>query len=327
MEDKRIQDLTAASEINDNDYFVLEQGGEAMKLMGELLKGYINRNIMSVTVSQLPAGSQPTVSFNTQTGALSLGIPKGDTGAQGIQGPAGSDAEVTSENIAAALGYTPYQKPITGIPKADLSDAVLDDLVKYDNDEFASPLPLNADQLNGHPDTYFAKQDDMSAAEADIAENSRDIASLQTATSNLSASKVDKENGKGLSTNDFTDGYKQNVDANNLARHTHGNKSVLDMITQATLDLIATITGKYVKPSGGIPKADLDSDVQESLGKADTALQEHQSLSAYRTASEQDVIDARKYSASNPPPYPVTSVNGQTGGVVLNYITFDEEES
>ena len=132
MEDKRIQDLTAASEINDNDYFVLEQGGEAMKLMGELLKDYINRNILSVTVSQLPAGSQPTVSFNTQTGALSLGIPKGDTGAQGEQGPAGSDAEVTAENIATALGYTPYQKPLTGIPKADLDSGIQASLGKAD---------------------------------------------------------------------------------------------------------------------------------------------------------------------------------------------------
>lgn len=35
---------------------------------------------------------------------------------------------------------------------------------------------------------------------------------------------------------------------------------------------------------------------------------------------------APKYSPTNPPPYPVSSVNGQTGGVVLNFITFDEEE-
>lgn len=99
-EDKRIQDLTAASEINDNDYFVLEQDGEAMKLMGELLKDYINRNIMSVTVSQLPAGSQPTVSFNTQTGALSLGIPKGDTGPPGPRGPAGPSGPGTGDMLA-----------------------------------------------------------------------------------------------------------------------------------------------------------------------------------------------------------------------------------
>ena len=47
--------------------------------------------------------------------------------------------------------------------------------------------------------------------------------------------------------------------------------------------------GAYVKPSTGIPKTDLASDVQTSLGKADTALQ---------TA-------------------PVTSVNGSTGNVVI----------
>ena len=50
--------------------------------------------------------------------------------------------------------------------------------------------------------------------------------------------------------------------------------------------------GTYSKPSGGIPKTDLASAVQTSLGKADTALQSHQSLAAYRTATAQDTIDA-----------------------------------
>ena len=35
----------------------------------------------------------------------------------------------------------------------------------------------------------------------------------------------------------------------------------------------ASISGLYTKPSGGIPKSDLSTDVQTSLGKADTALQ------------------------------------------------------
>lgn len=43
---------------------------------------------------------------------------------------------------------------------------------------------------------------------------------------------------------------------------------------------------KYDKPSGGIPKSDLDSSVQTSLGKADTALQEHQDLSDYAKSSD-----------------------------------------
>ena len=39
-----------------------------------------------------------------------------------------------------------------------------------------------------------------------------------------------------------------------------------------------TANGKYTKPSGGIPKSDLESAVQTSLGKADSALQSHQKV-------------------------------------------------
>ena len=57
-------------------------------------------------------------------------------------------------------------------------------------------------------------------------------------------------------------------------------------------DIFAYADAKYSKPSGGIPKTDLASDVQTSLGKADSALQSVPST--YRTASEQDTIDNGK---------------------------------
>ena len=41
--------------------------------------------------------------------------------------------------------------------------------------------------------------------------------------------------------------------------------------------------GDYSKPQGGIPKSDLDMEVNTLLGKAGTALQEHQSLKDYAT--------------------------------------------
>ena len=50
------------------------------------------------------------------------------------------------------------------------------------------------------------------------------------------ALKVDKVEGKGLSTNDYTTTEKNNVASNTAARHSHGNKSVIDKITQALLD-------------------------------------------------------------------------------------------
>jgi hypothetical protein len=40
-----------------------------------------------------------------------------------------------------------------------------------------------------------------------------------------------------------------------------------------------SINAKYTKPSTGIPKTDLDTAVQTSLGKADTAIQQHQDIS------------------------------------------------
>lgn len=84
-----------------------------------------------------------------------------------------------------------------------------------------------------------------------------------------------------------------------------------------------------------VSKSDLALDVQTSLGKADTALQSYTetdptvpawakaSTKPSYTASEVglgNVDNVKQYSASNPPPYPVTSVNGQTGAIVLNTI-------
>lgn len=131
-----------------------------------------------------------------------------------------------------------------------------------------------------------------------------------------------------------------------------------------TLNAADVGAGTYSKPIGGIPKTDLASDVQTSLGKADTALQSAPVTSvngqtgavtvsvpsassatpqalgtaaagtsgdfsradhvhAKPTYSKSDiglgnVDNVQQYSASNPPPYPVTSVNGFTGAVSLS---------
>jgi hypothetical protein len=50
------------------------------------------------------------------------------------------------------------------------------------------------------------------------------------------------------------------------------------------------INMKYTKPIDGISASDLAPAVQNSLGKADTALQSVPST--YRTAEAQDIIDA-----------------------------------
>lgn len=49
-------------------------------------------------------------------------------------------------------------------------------------------------------------------------------------------------------------------------------------VNEALKELSERVNGKYSKPAGGIPKTDLASGVQTSLGKADTALQAHQKV-------------------------------------------------
>ena len=70
--------------------------------------------------------------------------------------------------------------------------------------------------------------------------------------------------------------------------------NVLNHFTAAINDVEGIAGSKYVKPTNGIPKTDLAAAVQTSLDKADTALQTHQSLAAYRTAEAQDLIDNTK---------------------------------
>lgn len=139
----------------------------------------------------------------------------------------------------------------------------------------------------------------------------QDISNLATKTE-LSG-KVDKVAGKQLSTEDFTSALKTKLDGLSNYDDTAIQEAVSGLQTQlntlvsgdastaiesfneiiAFLDgledtedlasIIASIeqqiASKYTKPSGGIPKTDLDSAVQTSLEKADTALQEHQDIS------------------------------------------------
>ena len=83
--------------------------------------------------------------------------------------------------------------------------------------------------------------------------------------------------------------------------NTYRTAAAQDVIDSGLIDRVSAIEGKeagwnskYSKPVDGIPKTDLANDVQASLDKAETALQEHQSLAEYRTAAEQNIIDNSK---------------------------------
>ena len=78
MADSTIGSLPSASDVLNNDLFVLEQNGEAKKLTGQKLASFIDRSFLSVSVTELPSTESPTASFNSITGSLVLGIPRGN---------------------------------------------------------------------------------------------------------------------------------------------------------------------------------------------------------------------------------------------------------
>lgn len=116
MADKAISDLTQALQITEEDLFVLQQGGIAKSLKGKTLLKFVTLSVVNVTVTTLPAGSSATATYDKSTGTLALGIPQGDKGAIGLQGPAGpanalTIGSVTSGKVASATitGEAPNQ--------------------------------------------------------------------------------------------------------------------------------------------------------------------------------------------------------------------------
>lgn len=82
---------------------------------------------------------------------------------------------------------------------------------------------------------------------------------------------------------DWISGHENDASAMNSAIKTnskaisnHASDTDIHVTTNEKTEWNAK--GTYSKPSGGIPKSDLASTVQESLGRADTALQSHQDI-------------------------------------------------
>lgn len=111
MADKAISDLIQATQITNEDLFVLEQDGEAKKLKSATLLDFLTLDVMSVSVTTLPAGSQATAIYNKATGALTLGIPMG---AQGAPGAPGANGPANTLKIGTVTSGAVANATITG---------------------------------------------------------------------------------------------------------------------------------------------------------------------------------------------------------------------
>lgn len=143
-----------------------------------------------------------------------------------------------TESTVSGWGFTKntgtYSKPSDGIPKTDLASSVQTSLGKADS----ALQSINSSQV----------------------------------TTALGFTPYNSTNPSGYTSNKGTV-----TKVNNTSPDANGNVtiSIPSQVTESTVSGwgFTKNAGTYSKPSGGIPKTDLASAVQTSLGKADTALQ------------------------------------------------------
>lgn len=72
--DREIHELPAATEITDAGLFVTEQDGEARKVTGALLRAFVDRNVVTVTVATAQTNTI-TAQYDESTGDLLFTFP------------------------------------------------------------------------------------------------------------------------------------------------------------------------------------------------------------------------------------------------------------
>lgn len=119
-----------------------------------------------------------------------------------------------------------------------------------------------------------------------------DIADYDKEIADIKENKVDKVAGKDLSSNDFTNGYKQQVEDNTESRHTHSNKEILDTYTQTNEELSGAVSNTHTHNN----KELLDSYTQTETDIADAVSKKHEhsnkSLLDSYTNSDTDITEA-----------------------------------
>lgn len=280
---------------------------------------------MIVDAVTLETGKPATVSKSLVDNVYKLvfGLPRGDTGAPGPQGATGngiSDIALKSGTHAPGTSdvYTitltdgttfdfEVYNGANGQGAGDMLASVYDpqgkrtDVYKYVDDAIGKiPTPDVSAQIKAHNEDKTAHPDIRAKIPTKTSQLTNDSGYL-TQHQDISG-KLDKT------------GNGSNVTAAFTAATTRANI--------ATGEKLSVLFGKIAKWFGDlgalafkstVAKSDLAQDVQTSLGKADSALQ---SVSKSDVGLS-NVANERQYSLENPPPYPVTSVNGKTGAVMI----------
>ena len=279
----------------------------------------------------------PVTSVNGQTGDVVINTGSDPEAVKFVQQTLTAEQqEQARTNIGA------YNKPSSGIPKSDLAQDVQSSLDRADS--ALTEVPIASEGIPGlvKPVTKDISMTQNVGVDAEGRLFTKPLSaeyqpSVYKATGDLS----NTIGGTYLLSDYQISPNPANIKAGDLVYDNSGriarftnNYDGTDINSAITLYISgdyatkSEVNAKYTKPNGGIPKSDLAQTVQDSLGKADTALQSAPVTSvAGKTGAVtlakgdvglSNVDNVQQYSASNPPPYPVSSVNGLTGAVTLS---------
>lgn len=273
-----------------------------------------------LTIGSVTSGkvASATITGEAPNQVLNLVLEKGEQGEQGEQGKQGIQGEQGKQGIQGEIG--PQGNPgadaptITGITirQSDYHLIVtLSDGTSYDagycrgqaGAGTGDMLAAVYDPNNKHTDIF------------EYVDNAiKDVKVTTDATPTQGSANPVQSGGVYSALTNKLDktGDGSNVTAAFTAATTRAN-----IATGEKLSVLFGKIAKWFADLGAlafkstVAKSDLAQDVQTSLGKADSALQ---SVSKSDVGLS-NVANERQYSLDNPPPYPVTSVNGKTGAV------------
>lgn len=305
---------------------------------------------VGATGAQGPEGKQGPQGLTGETGPIGPQGPQGPRGEQGVQGEQGPRGE-TGKGFT-VLGYYDTKAALDAAQKATaaagdaygVGTAAPYDIYIFDGitGEFVNNGPLQGAKGDTGPEGPQGPKGDpgetgpQGPAGADGAKGdtgSEGPRGPQGETGPAGADGKTPVKGTDYFTpadvNEIAAEAAKKVDISGKLDKTGDGSNVTAAFTAAetrtniaTGEKLSILLGKIAKWLGDlkalafkdkVAKTDLADDVQTSLGKADSALQ---------SVSKSDVglgnvANERQYSSANPPPYPVTSVNGKTGAVTV----------
>ena len=300
---------------------------------------------MIVEAITLASGSDATVSKSVVDNVFKLvfGIPRGNPGADAPTITGITIRQTDYHMIVSLSNGTTYDagycRGAAGAGSGDMLAAVYDpqgkqlDIYKYVDDAFSNIPAANVKFSDG---TTFQQKLDSGALKGDPGKDGAPGEKGDPGEKGADGAPG-KDGAKGADGKTPVKGvdYFTAADVNEIAQEAAGKVNGSDIkvtftpaSTRTALESgtkLAILMGKIAKWFNDlgwlafkdtVTTNDVSAGIKASLSKADSALQ---------SVSKSDVglgnvANERQYSSANPPPYPVTSVNGKTGDVTVSSV-------